>query len=257
MRRTLSRQRPGSGRIAAEILIVLGLSLGASAAYSIVAIINRMTREVALGDQTATINTPLSPRPLFDLLYQVMGVFFDLMPVALVAFLLWQSVKPRLGRLGIDFTRPGRDALSGAGIALAIGIPGLALYFAGRAVGITVAVVPTALDSYWWTIPVLLLSAVRAGVLEEVIAVGYLFARLGELGWGRWQIILSSALLRASYHLYQGFGAFIGNLAMGVLFGWLFTKYGRLLPLVFAHILMDAAVFIGYPWAAATFPALF
>jgi membrane protease YdiL (CAAX protease family) len=247
---------PGRRRLTGEVLIVLGLSLGASAAYAVVAIVNRLTRTEALSQQTATLNSSLSDRPTFDLIYQLMGIFFDLVPVALVAFLLWQSTRPHLGRLGIDFTRPGRDAVSGLGLALVIGIPGIALYLAGRAVGITVTVVPTALDAYWWTIPVLLLSAVRAGVTEEVIVIGYLFARLRDLGWGKWQIIAVSALLRGTYHLYQGFGAFIGNVAMGVLFGWLYSRFGRLLPFVIAHVIIDAAIFVGYPWAAATFPAL-
>lgn len=245
------------GRISAEILIVLGLSLGASAAYSVVSIVNRTTRDVALSDQTASLNTSLSPRPTFDLIYQLMAIFFDLVPVALVAFLLWSATRPHLGRLGIDFTRPGRDALSGLGLALIIGIPGIGVYLLGRALGWTVAVSASSLDTYWWTIPVLLLSAARAGITEEVIVVGYLFARLRDLGWGRWTIILSAALLRGTYHLYQGFGAFIGNFAMGVLFGWLYTRFGRVLPLVIAHTIIDAVVFIGYPWAAAAFPDLF
>lgn len=243
-------------RIRWEIAIVLGLSLGASSAYAIVGIINRMTREVALSQQTATLNASLSSRPVFDLIYQLMGIFFDLVPVALVAFLLWQSTRPQLGRLGLDLTRPGRDALSGLALALAIGIPGLGVYLLGRELGMTVTVVPTALDAHWWTVPVLLLSALRAGVTEEVIGVGYLFARLRDLGWGSWRIILASAVFRGSYHLYQGFGAFIGNLAMGVLFGWLYTRFGRVLPLVIAHTIIDAVVFVGYPWAAAVFPWL-
>lgn len=248
---------PGRGRLRAEVLIVLGLSLGASAAYSVVSITNRMTRPEALGDQTASINSPLSPRPTFDLIYQLMGIFFDLVPVALCAFLLWQITRPHLGRLGIDFTRPARDTLQGLGLALAIGIPGIGVYLAGRELGITVNVVPNALDTYWWTIPVLILSAMRAGITEEVIVIGYLFARLTDLGRSKWTIILSSAVLRGTYHLYQGFGAFIGNLAMGILFGWLYTRTGRVLPLVIAHAVIDAAIFIGYPWAAASFSALF
>lgn len=241
----------------AEILLVLGLSLGASAAYSVVSIVNRTTRQESLGEQSTTINQSLSDRPWFDLIYQLMGIFFDLVPVALVAFLLWQAARPHLSRLGIDGRRPGRDALQGLGLALAIGIPGIGVYLAGRALGITVNVDPAGLDSYWWTIPVLLLSALRAGVTEEVIVIGYLFARLRDLGWKPWPIILASATLRGTYHLYQGFGSFIGNFAMGVLFGWLYTRTGRVLPLVIAHVVIDAAIFVGYPWAAATFPALF
>ena len=248
---------PSRGRIRAEVAIVLGLSLGASAVYSVVSITNRLTLPEALGDQKATLNNSLSARPAFDLVYQLLGVFFDLMPVALVVFLLWQASAPRLGRLGIDATRPWRDGLGGLALAAAIGIPGLGVYLGGRALGISVDVVPTNLDAYWWTVPVLLLSAVRAALTEEVIVVGYLYARLRDLGWGRWNIIVGSALLRGSYHLYQGFGAFIGNFLMGVVFGWLYTRFGRLVPIIVAHFLLDAAIFIGYPWAAATFPALF
>lgn len=240
-------------RLWAEMAIVLALSLGATAIYSIVAIWNRLTMPVALSEQTATLHRPLSERELFDLIYQFLDVFFDFAPVALVVFLLWRAMAPRLGALGIDFTRPGRDFAWGAGLVLAIGVPGILLYVAGRELGVTVQVVPTALDAHWWTVPILLLSALRAGVTEEVIVVGYLFERLRRLGWGTWTIILSTALLRGTYHLYQGFGAFVGNIAMGVLFGWLYSRYGRLLPLIIAHTLIDAVIFIGYPWAAATF----
>jgi membrane protease YdiL (CAAX protease family) len=244
-------------RIRAEIGIVLGLSLGASAIYSVVSIVNRLTREQALADQTATLNTSLSERPTFDLIYQVLSVVFDLMPVALVVFLLWQAGRPHLGRLGLDATRPARDGLSGLALFAIIGIPGIGVYLGGRALGISVDVVANALDTYWWTVPVLLLSAARAALTEEIIVVGYLYARLRDLGWGRWQIIVGSAVLRGSYHLYQGFGAFIGNLAMGIAFGWLYQRFGRLAPFIVAHFLLDAAIFVGYPWAAATFPALF
>ncbi len=48
-----------------------------------------------------------------------------------------------------------------------------------------------------------------------------------------------------------------GVIAMGILFGWLYDRYGRLLPLVIAHVMIDAVIFIGYPWAYASFPALF
>ncbi|GAB3036810.1 CPBP family intramembrane metalloprotease [Parafrigoribacterium mesophilum] len=244
-------------RIRVEILLVLGLSLGASAVYSVVAILARLTQKTPLSSQTATLNNSLSNRPGFDLTYQLLSVLFDLVPVALAAFLLWRVTRPHLSRLGIDGSRPWRDALAGLALAVVIGVPGLALYLLGHAIGITVRVQPNALDTYWWTIPVLLLSALRAGVVEEVLVVGYLFARLGDLGWRKWPIILTSAVLRGSYHLYQGFGSFVGNVAMGVLFGWLYTKYGRVLPLVVAHFLLDAVSFVGYQWAVAALPALF
>jgi CAAX amino terminal protease family. len=53
-------------------------------------------------------------------------------------------------------------------------------------------------------------------------------------------------VLRGSYHLYQGFGGFIGNLAMGVVFGRLYQRWGRTTPLIIAHSLIDAVAFAGY-----------
>jgi membrane protease YdiL (CAAX protease family) len=245
------------GRIRAEILIVLALSLGASAVYSIVDIVDLLTQPKALGEQTTTLNNSLDSRQYFDLVYQILGIVFALAPVVLVGFLLWQTTKPHLERLGLDGSRWWRDSLWGLALAAAIGIPGLAFYLLSRTVGINVDVHASALAGYWWTVPVLLLSAIRSGVQEEVIMIGYLYSRLRDLGWGTWRMIIVSALIRGSYHLYQGFGAFIGNAVMGVAFGWLYHRFGRLLPLVVAHSLMDAAVFVGYPWAAATFPSLF
>lgn len=244
-------------RIRTEVLLVLGLSLGASAVYSIVTIVDRSTRSIPLARQKTTLNGALSDREVFDLIYQFLGIFFDLVPVVLVAFLLWNAASPHLARLGIDFRRPWRDTAAGLGLALVIGVPGIALYLVGRAIGVTVAVNPNGLSDYWWTVPILLLSALRSALQEEVIVVGYLFARLRDLGWGRWQIIVAAAVLRGSYHLYQGYGSFVGNVAMGLLFGWLYTRYRRVLPLVIAHFVIDAAVFVGYPWAASAFPALF
>lgn len=146
-----------------------------------------------------------------------------------------------------------------AGVALVavIGIPGIALYLIGRSLDLFVAVDPGAQQAYWWSVPVLLLVAARASVQEEFIVLGYLFTRLRQLGWTKWQIIVSTSFMRASYHLYQGPGAFVGNFAMGLLFGWLFARTGRLLPFLIAHFLIDAVVFVGYPWAAATWPTLF
>lgn len=245
------------GRIGWEVAIVLALGLGQSAIYSIVAFIDLLTRKKPLSEQSTTIIQTLSDREIFNLMYQLLGNVFALAPVLLVCFLLWSSTRPRLGRLGIDAPRPGADVIRGLALALMIGIPGIALYLGGRALGINVGVNPSGLDHFWWTIPVLVLSAVRAGLQEEVVLLGYLFTRLGEAKWGRWQIIVATAVLRGSYHLYQGWGGFVGNMIMGLVFGWLFSRSRRVWPFVIAHAIIDAAVFIGYPWAVGSFPELF
>ncbi|MBS1697101.1 MAG: CPBP family intramembrane metalloprotease [Actinobacteria bacterium] len=248
---------PPRARIGWEIAIVLALGLGQSAVYAVVQLLDRLTLSTPLADQTATLNPSQSSREVFDLVYQLLGIGFSVAPVLLVCFLLWRPARPHLGAVGLDGRRIGRDTGWGVLLVLAIGIPGLALYVGGRLTGLFVAVDPGAQSAYWWTIPVLLLSAARAAVQEEFVVLGYLFARLRQLGWGPWTIVLATSVLRAGYHLYQGPGAFIGNLGMGLLFGFLFLRTGRLLPFLVAHFLIDATVFVGYPWVATMWPALF
>ncbi|QEO15534.1 CPBP family intramembrane metalloprotease [Agromyces intestinalis] len=246
-----------AARLRLETAIVLGLSLGASAVYSIVAIIARVTAETRLADQSAAINQSRSPREWLDFTYQFLDVFFGLFVVALALYLLWQPGVSPFRRIGFDLTRPWRDLGTGLALVAVIGVPGLALYAAGRALGFTVAVVPAPLDAHWWTIPILVLAALKAALTEEVIVVGYLFTRLRELGMGPWATIVASALLRGTYHLYQGFGPFVGNALMGVVFGWAYTRWGRTMPLVIAHWILDIVSFVGYPLAASWWPGLF
>jgi membrane protease YdiL (CAAX protease family) len=227
-----------------------------SALYSVVGIFVRLAREARLSEQTATLNRSASEFEWADLAYQLLGITSSLVPVALVVFLLWQKTTPRLGALGLDASRPGADSLWGLGLAALIGIPGLGLYLLGRSLDLTVTVVPTALGEYWWTIPMLVLLALRAGILEEVIAVGYLFKRLGDLQVPLVGIVLIQAFVRASYHLYQGFGPFVGNFLMGLVFGYFFLKTGRLAPLIIAHTAIDAVAFVGYPLAVSVYPEI-
>jgi membrane protease YdiL (CAAX protease family) len=245
------------GRIYGEILLVLGVSLGMSSIYAIVNLIDFSTRKTSLSHQSVALNTSLSDRQVFDFLYQFLGIAFDLVPVALVIYILWQHARPHLARLGVDFHKPWQDLGIGALLALVIGAGGIGVYLGARALHLAVSISTDSIPGYWWAIPILLLSALRAALQEEFIVIGYLYARLRELGWGKWTIILSTAVFRGSYHLYQGYGGFLGNFLMGVIFGWLYTRYGRLLPFVVAHFLIDAATFVGYGWAKAAFPALF
>lgn len=250
-------------RIRWEIVVVLLLSYGMSALYSIVGIVDRLTQSTPLGQQTATINRPLASQEWFDFSYQILGIVGGLAPVALVMWLVWRDTSPRLGVIGLgwgtppDWKRIRHELTMGVVVAAAIGIPGIGVYLGARALGLAVNVVPTALDTHWWTVPVLLLWALRAGLGEEVIVIGYLFSRLQTLGWRPWVIVGAAALLRGSYHLYQGFGGFVGNIAMGLIFGALYLWKGRLLTLITAHVLIDTAVFVGYPFVAAAFPGLF
>jgi membrane protease YdiL (CAAX protease family) len=234
--------------LVAEIWIVLGISLGQAAVYAAVRLLDRLTRTEALGNQTATLNPTQSPRPWLDLLYQLLHIGFGLAPVALVLFFLARphGLRSALHRIGLDIRRPGRDLAVGVGLAALIGIPGLALYAAGRALGLSVHVQTSGLAPYWWTVPVLVLAALYNALLEEVIVVAWFTDRLRRIGWGLPATVAASALLRGSYHLYQGPAMAVGNAVMGVVFVLVYLRWKRVMPLVVAHTLLDITSFVGY-----------
>jgi len=101
-------------------------------------------------------------------------------------------------------------------------------------------------EAVWWSAPVLVLAAIENAALEEVIMVGYLFTRWRQSGWS-WPLVIGlSALIRGSYHLYQGFGGFAGNIVMGLVLGLVFVRTRRVMPLVVCHALLDTVAFVGY-----------
>jgi membrane protease YdiL (CAAX protease family) len=229
-----------------ETVLVLALSLGASGVSALISFVGSLTKPGALKEQAATLNSSYAPgRPWLDLAWQLFGIATALVPVALVAHLLIRE-GASLRVIGFDRTRPRSDLGRGVLIAAAIGSAGLAFYLLARAAGFNLTVVPESLPGVWWKYPVLILSALQNSVVEEVIVVGYLLRRLGQLGWTPMAALVASSVLRGSYHLYQGIGGFVGNMVMGVVFVLLYRRWGRVGPLVVAHALLDIGAFVGY-----------
>ena len=229
-----------------EIAAVLAVSLGASGLYALVDFIGSLTAKQSLGKQTATLNGSLAPgRPLLDLILQLLNVTLSLAPVFLVFYLLARNGE-RPSSIGVDAREPGKDLARGAVLAALIGGSGLLLYLVAYHIGVELNVVAESLPDVWWRIPVLLLSAFQNATLEEVVVLGYLVSRLERLGIRPSRAIAISAVIRGSYHLYQGAGGFIGNAIMGVIFGVLYLRWRRVTPMIVAHTLIDAVAFIGY-----------
>ncbi|WP_250286441.1 MULTISPECIES: CPBP family intramembrane glutamic endopeptidase [unclassified Frankia] len=232
--------------LAHEVWLVLGVSLGASGLWALVRYIGDLTAPGPVRQQVAELNSSAAPgRPWLDLALQLTGIVTAVVPAFLALHLLARDGGGPAA-IGLDRGRLARDARSGAGLASVVGGGGLGLYLLAWHSGANLTVVPTSLPDVWWRIPVLVLSAVQNALLEEVVVVGYLLTRLRRLGWDERAALAASAVLRGSYHLYQGLGGFAGNLVMGLLFGRIYQRRGRVGPLVVAHALIDIVAFVGY-----------
>jgi membrane protease YdiL (CAAX protease family) len=228
-----------------EIFAVFAVSLGASALNAALSLIGSLLQRQSLGSQQALLVGPEAANNWLDLVLELAGIATALAPVVLVFYLLARTGEgPK--DMGLDATQPVKDTLRGAVLAAVIGGAGLALYLAAYHLKLELNVVPEDLPAVWWRTPVLILSAAHDGILEETLVIGYLLTRLDQLRWNPWRAIVFSAVLRGSYHLYQGFGAFIGNAVMGLIFGYLYRRWGRVTPLIIAHTLIDAVTFVGY-----------
>lgn len=241
------RESPSTRRLfGTEIVLVLALSLGASGVSALISFTGSVTSSKPLNHQTTQIVGSYAPgRPWLDLAWQIFYIVTALVPVALVAHLLARGGESLRRTLGFSLDRKGPDLAKGAVVAACIGGSGLLLYFGAQYVGVNTTVEPSGLPDVWWRIPVLVASAIQNAVLEETIVLGFLVHRLTQLGWSTRRTVATSALVRGSYHFYQGIGGFAGNVIMGVIFCYLYRRWGRVMPLVVAHSLIDIVAFVG------------
>lgn len=229
-----------------EVWLVFALSLGFSGVRALVSFVGSLTAGRQLSAQTAVLNGSRAPgRPWLDLTYQLLAVASDLVPVLLVLHLLLRSGEGP-STIGFDLREKARDLRRGASLAVLIGGSGLVFYLATFRLGTNLTVVAANLPAVWWRYPVLVLSAAGNGLIEEVLVLGYLLHRLRQLGWSDDRALAISSVVRGSYHLYQGVGGFAGNMIMGLVFGRAYQRWGRCMPLVIAHTLIDVVAFVGY-----------
>ncbi len=228
-----------------ELVVVFAVTLGLSALQSLWSLLDALMRPESLADQSVAINAPRAQLGLLDMLQQLTSAARLCAWGALGVFLLWRGGLS-LSRIGLDRGRPFRDLLGGVGLAALIGVPGLGLYLVAHALGLSLTVQPPTLDQAWWRGPVLAFSAFANSFAEETLMIGYLLTRLRQLGWAENGSLWLSAVVRGGYHLYQGFGGFVGNVVMGLAYGRVWQRTSRLWPLIIGHALIDVVAFVGY-----------
>jgi len=245
--------RPERRAIRIELTIVLLLTYGASAASAGLVLIDAAVSDGGIGGATVALNARRSSVEAIDFGHQLLAAVRLCAIAGLALYLLWRSgAGPRL--IGLARARVRPDLTHGVALAALIGLPGLGLYLLARATGLAAEVVPAEADGHWWRLPVLALSAVANSAAEETVVVAYLLLRLRALGWSTGRALAASALLRGAYHLYQGIGAGLGNVVMGLVFGRYWQVTGRLWPLLIAHALIDLVAFVGYALLADHLP---
>ncbi|MBU3685764.1 MAG: CPBP family intramembrane metalloprotease [Mycobacteriaceae bacterium] len=226
-----------------EIAVMLAVTFGVSAMVALLRLADAVLS--GLPGYRVQLNQNLSRYDLINLGLNLVSIGQLVAWGLLALYLLWRSgIGP--AQIGLGRLRWPGDLVGGLGLAALIGLPGLGLYLVARMLGMNAEVEPTSLASSWWRIPVLVLAAFANGFAEEVVVVGYLITRLRQVGLTPVQAVLASAALRGLYHAYQGFGAGLGNLAMGLVFGYAWYRWRRLWPLVIAHGVINSVAFVGY-----------
>ena len=177
------------------------MSLGASGVYALVSFIGSLTAQQSLSAQQVILNGSQAPgRPLLALFLQLVSLGSGVAPVILVFYLLARNGE-RPSSIGVDRSQPLKDLARGAVLAAVIGGSGLGLYLAAYKLGFNVNVVAESLPDVWWQFPVLVLSALQNGLLEEVLVIGYLLTRFERLGVSPFWAVTMAAVLRGSYNL--------------------------------------------------------
>ncbi|MCW2495454.1 type II CAAX endopeptidase family protein [Jatrophihabitans sp.] len=230
-----------------ELWAVLGVSFGISGLTALLSLIrDQITIQGGIANaNVSVVSAPATVHEWLDLLDDLAQVLNGLGPPFLVVVLLLRSFgRPGLG-IGLDRIRR-RELLGGVGLTALIGLPGLALVWLSHELGFNGHLIVVSFPDVWYRVPVLLLDAFQNGAAEELVVLAFMLTRLRQLGWSNERAVITSATLRGSYHLYQGVGAFFGNMVMGLIFGTIFQRTRRVWPFVIAHTLLDAFSFVGY-----------
>jgi membrane protease YdiL (CAAX protease family) len=227
---------PGRRTIIRELLVVAAVF---PLPFVVSGIIGLVQAAAGLGGGRLQILLPGHPAGSAVLLTLTIAVQFA--PAALIWYLLGRSGET-MRDIGLDRRRPWQDGLSG--IALAV-----ATFVVAAVVGDIIknaapgASYHLALGGRFGMVYLLpgLTMALWAATIEEIVVAGYLLHRLDQLGVPRSRALLISTAVRTSYHLYYGLGALM-FIPLGLMFGWTWQRYKRLVPLVVAHAIYDGVL---------------
>jgi Type II CAAX prenyl endopeptidase Rce1-like len=95
-----------------------------------------------------------------------------------------------------------------------------------------------------------IIAAAAAGIVEEIVVLGFVVRRLEQLGLRSSSVVMIAVLVRVSYHLYYGWNAVpIALWALATVLVYL--RIRRLLPFILCHIAWDVAIPLRLFYASA------
>jgi uncharacterized protein len=175
-----------------------------------------------------------------------------------LAFLVWavrrEGVSLR-SLFGFERTRIIKDVLLGLGVFVIL----LITMYASNLILMLVMMGPEAfqapdmsqitrasLPPLWYFLWGLIVLPISVGIVEEMVYRGYAQPRLEALIGNRWLALLVMAVGFGFQHIAFAFTdpqaalmRFIGTFVAGIVFGLLYMKMRRLLPLIIGHWLVD------------------
>lgn len=96
----------------------------------------------------------------------------------------------------------------------------------------------------WLWIPVIVLSMLSVGFVEELLFRAYLMHRLRQLGLSATGTIILAAGFFALGHSYQGVAAIVFALIAGIILGFLWLRRGALIPFALGHAAYNLAALL-------------
>ncbi len=223
-----------------EILVVLAVFPAAAFGDAVASLAQTLTDY----SDGATHSPQITPaHPVLGAVLLAVLALADLAPAALAVYLLKLS-GGGVRAIGLDRRQPRTDLARCAKLVLYAYIPAFVL--AGLLQSLTPHHDLIGADSSHLALVFLLpslLQSVGAGVVEEIVVLGFLVHRLEQRGWDGWRLYAVCIAVRVSYHLYYGTGA-IGLALWAGMSVFLYRRRRRLLTFVGAHIAWDSTVFV-------------
>jgi membrane protease YdiL (CAAX protease family) len=225
-----------------EILVVLSIFPGEAVSSALISLAQTLTNY----DNGSAHSPALTPRhPVLGALLLSLDLVLSMGPALVVLYLLTVS-GGRARAIGLDLTRPRADLARAGKVMLYAFVPGFVLL--GILINLTphIHLITDATKPplpLWFAIPAVV-TAVNAGIVEEIVVLGFLVHRLEQRGWNGWRLYAVCIAVRISYHLYYGTGS-IGLIVWAGMSVFLYRRRRRLLTFIAAHVLWDLNAGLG------------